>query len=200
MIPLTDDAARQRTQEHHRHLAEAVAKAVAAFERACLDGDPPAARAAADLFQSLLEGEIVPQVVGEEHSLYAAAEPLNLPLVRSLIDEHDLLRGLIATCALRAATRKEPAARLAYLGLAHATSTIFDAHARKEGRYLTPLLSERMPAGTLAQLFGEMNTVPPGYDTTPCRGERGLDAVARCFPLSRVRTIRLRCADSRSLS
>jgi hypothetical protein len=157
MAVLTDDAAQERLEAHHRQLVAAVADTVAAFERACLDEDCAGAEAAAARFRVLLAGDILPHAAGEERSFYPAAEPLNGALVRALTEEHDALRGLSEACSAKAADLGGAAGRLAYLGLVHEFSALFRAHAHKEDRFVTPLLRERTPAGTVASLFVRMH-------------------------------------------
>ena len=157
MADLTDRTAQQRMEAHHGQLVAAVDESVAALERACLVDDTLAAEAAAARFQTLLEGDILPHASGEERSFYAAAEPLNGALVRSLTHEHEVLRGLIDTCHACAADLGRPADRLACLGVAHEIRALFSVHAQKEDRFVTPLLLERTPEGTVARLFVEMH-------------------------------------------
>ncbi len=161
MMPeLTDRAAQQRLEAHHAHLVAAVDGAVAELDRACLDDDPAAAANAAVRFQILLEEDIGPHAAGEERSFYAAAEPLNGALVRSLTEEHELLRGLIRACGRGSADLGQRAGRLSHLGLAHEVRALFRAHAHKEDAFVTPLLLRAMPAGTVAALFVEMHAMP----------------------------------------
>ena len=162
MALLIDAEAKSRMEAHHGQLVAGVADAVQRFELACLSWDGAEAEAAAAHLESLLEGDVLPHAAGEEVSLYAAAQPLNGALVRSLIEEHDTLRGLIAACKASTPDLGRPAGRLRYLGLAHAVSALFGAHAGKEDRFITPLLLERTPAGTLARLFAEMHAAPVG--------------------------------------
>jgi hypothetical protein len=160
MDVLTDGEAQRRMEAHHAQLVAAVVRTVEAFERAYLADDEPAAQDAAMRFQSLLEDEIVPHAAGEERSFYAAAEPFNPSLVASLIEEHEALRSRIEACGTRAADLGEPEVRLAFLGLAHEIQALFSAHAHKEDRFVTPLVRDRTPHGTVARLFEVMHALP----------------------------------------
>lgn len=162
MPELTDREAQQRLERHHAHLVAAVDEAVADLDRACLADDAAAAAAAADRFQTLLEEDIAPHAAGEERSFYAAAEPLNGVLVRSLTEEHEILRGLIRACGQGAADLGQRAGRLAHLGLAHEVRALFRTHAHKEDGFVTPLLLEAAAPGTVAALFIEMHAQPAG--------------------------------------
>ena len=49
-----------------------------------------------------------------------------------------------------------------HLGQAHELRALFRAHAHKEDGYVTPLLLQAAPTGTVAALFMAMHALPTG--------------------------------------
>jgi iron-sulfur cluster repair protein YtfE (RIC family) len=144
----------------HRALLERVGARAAAVVGAVADGEayrPPASQLA-----STVTGEVLPQALAEEQSIYpaaAASGPALAATVESMIAEH---RDLGAAARRLAHARGGPAAA----ELAELIAAAFAAHVAKENTVLLPALIADQRVD-VAALLGEMHRLAQAARRSP---------------------------------
>jgi hypothetical protein len=139
---------------HHAEMVATLARAVQALAHAIEQGNPWTA--ARESLQAYADSNLLPHAAAEESTLYARAQrdPALVPLVQSMLSEHQALRRWRDT--LDAATR--PTDALLAAGALHG---LFSEHAAKEENWLVPALA-RKPDVDLALLLGELRAALTG--------------------------------------
>jgi uncharacterized protein (DUF2249 family)/iron-sulfur cluster repair protein YtfE (RIC family) len=146
-----DAAAAEAVEQHHAELLGALTGHVETLVRAAVAADSARISTAQDELVRWCERELVPHALGEEQTLYPPAHGMEAGrlLVTAMIEEHVVLRGLVAQIA----AAEEPVRAAA---AATALRVLFESHMTKENEHLLPLLAGS-PTVSLAELLDAMH-------------------------------------------
>lgn len=151
-----DSAATEAIEQHHAELLGALSSHVEALVTAAVAADPVRARTARDELAQWCERELVPHAAAEEQTLYPPAHEMDAGrlLVTAMIEEHAILRGLVAQIA----AAEEPVRAAA---AATALRVLFQSHMTKENEHLLPLLAGSATVSLADLLDGMHEAVAP---------------------------------------
>lgn len=146
-----DAAAVEAVEQHHAHLAGALAARVEHLVVAAAAHDAAATETARTGLVGWLQSELMPHAAAEESSMYPAGRDIDghRVLVDAMTDEHRVLAGLVD----RLAVTTDPVRAAA---VATTIATLFDVHLHKENDYLLPALAGAAEV-SLADLLAGMH-------------------------------------------
>jgi uncharacterized protein (DUF2249 family) len=144
-----DAVAASAVEQHHAHLAGALAVQVQAVLDAVGEGDGRVVRATAAQLRAWCERDLVPHAAAEEETLYAAARarPEGRLLIDAMLTEHSVIGGLVREIA-------DATTPLAAALAARALQVVFDNHVEKENTLVLPLLVAAPDVSVAALLEG----------------------------------------------
>ena len=152
-----DARAAAQVEEHHRHLAAALAAMTDTLVRAVARGQEDETRATKDELVAWSRHELLPHAVAEEKALYpvAHAKAEGRLLVEGMLGEHQVIAELVDT--VETATNPVHAATAAT-----ALRVTVENHLTKENELLVPLLVSD-PNVSLAELLQGMHEIIGGH-------------------------------------
>lgn len=146
-----DATAAAAVEQHHAQMAGMLAIRVETLVAAASRGDAVSAAAAKSDLVAWCEHELVPHALAEEKAMYPAAhaESEGRLLVDGMLDEHEVITGLVKELATSTDMVRAAAAAMAL-------QVVFENHLAKENQLVLPLLT-MSPDVSVAELLGGMH-------------------------------------------